>query len=86
MATSIKKIISIKSNMKTLTKKQLYEACLKHKYLAVRYTDNDVKGINTRILRLKKFKNYAFDDKETNVISSRPIDFQEYISIKGIFR
>lgn len=68
-----------------LTRKQLYKALNKNKYLAVRYCDGDLVGINCGIVRLERFNNFKEDNTKTNIVGFYPITFQEYLTIKSKF-
>ena len=73
--------------MEKLTVAQLANACKKNKYLAARYVDNDVIGINCGIANLSKIKKdlKKRENNITNYVSFRPVTFMEYLSIKTKF-
>lgn len=64
-----------------ITKATLYKAVCKNKWLAVRWGDNSVFGVNCAIMR-RLHKHCEGDQTKTNVIGFYPISFHEYIRIK----
>jgi hypothetical protein len=64
-----------------MTRIQLQKALSHHNYIAARWSDGDVTGINCRaaLLSLKKC---AINDQPSSIIGFYPISFQEYIRIK----
>ena len=64
-----------------LTVDQLRQACANNRFIAARYSDNTVIGINCGIAKIKSTINKP--NLETDFTSYYPIDFQEYISIKA---
>jgi hypothetical protein len=71
------------SKIKNLTVNQLKDICAKNKYIAARYRDNSVIGLNCKVAFFKSLSNKP--NIETAFYSFRAIDFQEYISIKAPF-
>lgn len=69
--------------IKNITVNQLRDICAKNKYIAARYRDNSVIGINCKVAFFKSLANKP--NIETIFYSFRSIDFQEYISIKAPF-
>jgi hypothetical protein len=67
-----------------LTMAALKHACSNNSYLALRYAhDNSVIGVNCKVMSI--VKKPLPDNAETRFVSYRPIDFNEYISIKAPF-
>lgn len=60
-----------------------------HKYVQLRFTSGRIMAINTKIIFLQRIWHRLYSrnkgDEETNVISFRPLDFDEYISKKTPF-
>ena len=73
--------------METLTVSQLIKACNNNRFIAVRYTDNSLVGINCGIVKIKsiQLKNEGRLNNKTNYISYKPIDFHTYINLKTPF-
>lgn len=73
--------------IKCLTVNQIIKACDNNNYIAARFKNNDVIGINCRIAVLStiKEKNAHRLNNKTNYISYKPISFSEYIRIKYPF-
>ena len=73
--------------MKTLTVKQLIKACENNKYIACRKLNNQLIGVNCKIVYLKSIrqKNENSLQNLTNYISFKPINFSEYIRLKTPF-
>lgn len=69
--------------MKKLTVGQLRKAMREHPYLMIQ-EDYWSYAVNSKVINLAKMKS-ADDSTVTNVISYRPINFQEYISHKTFF-
>ena len=70
---------------KNLTIGQLTKACNSHKYLLLRFKDNTVMGINTKISELSHKRFSHNNETETQFISYRPCGFHSYISNKYPF-
>jgi hypothetical protein len=69
-----------------LTRKQVWKAVTKFTgYIAVRYDDGDVVGMNCSVAKLSS-KRFPMDDQKTRIIGFYPIDFHEYIRIKTPFK
>lgn len=64
-----------------MTRSQLYKSVSTNKWIAVRWNDGSVFGVNCLIMQ-KLFKKYESDEAKTNVIGFYPISFAEYIRIK----
>lgn len=62
----------------------LRKVCAREKYIACRFTSGIVVGINCKAIELGNNKNLK-KGHETDCVSYRIIDFQEYISIKAPF-
>ena len=72
--------------MKNLTAKQLYDACINHKFLVLRYEkDNSIIAVNCKIARFKMFDEFKKKDSPTKFIGYYPCGFMEYISNKVPF-
>jgi len=73
--------------MKNITIKKLYEICQDNKYIALRFGDNYLMGVNCSVAKIlnpsKDIKEIG--NKETQFYSFRPISFMEYIRIKRPF-
>lgn len=69
--------------VRPLTVSQLKKICRENKYIALRYYTGEEVGMNCGTASLKKIKNMA--DKETEFVSYRGIDINEYIGIKASF-
>jgi hypothetical protein len=66
-----------------MTRKQLHKALSYHTYIAARWTDGVVTGINCRIANRIAVKTYrSLDETETSIVGFYPVSFQEYIRIK----
>lgn len=65
--------------MSTLTRKQLHKVVSENDYIAARWSDGDLTGINCKITRRIKT---TMDDTPTRIVSYFPISFQHYITIK----
>lgn len=65
----------------TLTREQVYKAVIGNNYIAIRWTDGDVTGVNCRVGMLAA-RDKSMDDTPTSIIGYFPITFQEYIRIK----
>jgi hypothetical protein len=65
---------------------ELWSATQRHDYLAVRWSDGTVTGVNSRLALLNDHNLYPIDDTETRFVSYHPISFQEYIRIKTPFK
>ena len=63
------------------------KACNENRFIALRHSDNDVVGINCKVVELPYLKNaYKKNpNKKTSFVSYYPIDFSEYIRIKATF-
>lgn len=68
--------------IKTLTQKQLYYICQKHKYIILRNIYNQTAAVNCGIANTKNFQHFKNSDKRTRMLSYYPCDFMEYISKK----
>ena len=82
MKTIIK--TTIKGN-ENLTAKQLYNICLKNKYIIVRYVNGQITAINCKVVTLKIFDNIKNKNHHTRFISYKPCSFMDYISNKTPF-
>jgi len=73
--------------MKNLTRQQLQNASLIHKYMILRYRNGSCIAINSKVTRTKKpvEKLAKNPHKRTNFISFKPCSFMEYISLKTPF-
>lgn len=72
--------------MRNLTAQQLYDACMNHQFLILRYSiDNSVIAVNCKIARLKQFNKFKRKDSQTKFISYAPCGFMEYITKKVPF-
>ena len=73
--------------MKNLTAQQLYEACMNHRFLILRYSsDNSVIAVNCKVARLKILSKFKTIEQPTKFISYMPCGFMEYISKKVPFK
>jgi len=69
--------------MRNLTAQQLYEACMNHRFLILRYAkDNSIIAVNCRIIRCKYLSKFKHSEQSTKFISYYPCGFMEYISKK----
>jgi len=68
---------------RTMTQTQLQKACKEHKYLALRYRDGCVIGLNCKVANVKKDE--VKPGHYTRIVSVEPISFMKYISIKTPF-
>jgi hypothetical protein len=66
---------------KNLTRKQLAKQLQRFEFIAARWSDGVVTGVNSRVALLG-LKRFPLDDTETRIMGFRPIGFQEYIRIK----
>ncbi len=67
--------------MKNLTVSQLRKICKANRFIAIRYSSNNMAvGINCKTAFMLQNKNKP--NIETQIMSYYPIDFNEYISIK----
>ena len=64
---------------------QLFKICSENEYIAARFSNNEVVGINCKIANLSRFNHKRAQNKESRIISCKPINFQQYISIKKPF-
>lgn len=67
--------------MKTMTRKQLFKVMSMHDYMAVRWSDGSLTGVNCKIA-LQGAKRFLVDHTRTNILGYYSISFQEYIRIK----
>jgi len=68
------------SKISNITIEKIRQICAENKYIAVRYRDNVVVGINCKLAFLKSKENIK--NQYTPFYSWYAIDFQEYISTK----
>jgi len=74
--------------MKFMTRKQLYDVCIKHEYILVRDPISlKTHAINCKVAKLGGLKEKVIrcPDAETNYSSFIPCNFMEYISNKTAF-
>lgn len=69
-----------------MTAQQLYEACMNHRFLILRYRkDNYIVGVNCKIARLTVLSKFKSVKQQTKFISYYPCGFMEYITHKVKF-
>jgi len=69
--------------MRNLTAQQLYQACINHRFLMLRYAkDNSIIAVNCKIIRFKYLSKFKSIDQPTKFIGYIPCGFMEYISLK----
>lgn len=68
-----------------LTVRQLYDACQKHKYLLLRFASGYQMGVNCKIAAIAQRVNPKEWGKETEFVSYKPCDLNEYIEHKHSF-
>lgn len=66
---------------KRLTKSQLDKIAKHHRFIAARWDDGEVTGINTKSFSGGVNANQSPESK-SRIVSYRPIGFQEYLSLK----
>jgi hypothetical protein len=67
--------------MYNLTVKTIKDACRANKYIALRFQNGEVMGVNCMMAFLERFKNEP-PEKITIFQSYNPISFSEYIRVK----
>ena len=74
---------TVKNN---LTAQQLYNACMNHRFLILRYSrDNTTIAVNCRIARFTYLSKFKDSEQPTKFISYTPCGFMEYITNKVPF-
>lgn len=68
-----------------LTVRQLYNACQSNKYLLLRFDSGYQMGINCKIAAIAQRLNPEKWEKETDFVSYKPCDLNEYIEHKHSF-
>jgi len=72
--------------MKNISAQKLYEACMNHRFLILRYSsDNLVIAVNCKIARLTVLSKFKNINQPTKFISYSPCGFMEYITKKAPF-
>lgn len=71
--------------MKTLTVKEVKEACQSNRFVIVNYISGAVGGVNCAVLPKALKKREYKESKHTKVVSIQPCTFMEYISYKSSF-
>jgi hypothetical protein len=68
-----------------LNRLQLKKICDQNRFLALRYDDGSLMGVNCKVASLLDNKGKVIDHSLTNFVSAIPISFQEYITLKRPF-
>ena len=68
--------------MSNLTNFQLIKVFSENKYVLIRFSDNDIVGINCKIGLISAKKNNPDLNKPSQVMSFRACEIQEYITNK----